>query len=83
MGDGVLVSVQGEQLSKGGLCPRGCLSKIGSLSRGVSVLGSLCLGVSVQGGLCHRDPLYSNEQAVHILLECILVCSSCRMINVR
>ena len=55
-----------------GLCP-------GSLSRGVSVQG-----VSVQGVLClggiyvrekplNRDPPYGKEQAVCILLECILV----------
>ena len=53
----------------------------GSLSRGVSVKG-----VSVQGGLCPGDlcpggslstgavlPRYGKEQAVRILLECILV----------
>ena len=30
-------------------------------------------GVSVQRGLCQGDPPYSKEQAVRILLECILV----------
>ena len=37
--------------------------------------GGLCAGggVSVQGGLCQGDPPYGKEQAVRILLECILV----------
>ena len=35
----------------------------------VSVHGGLCPGV-----LCNGDPLYGNERAVRILLECILVC---------
>ena len=48
------------------------LSK-GSLSIGVSVQGgSLSRGVSVQC-VSIFDPLYGNEQAVGILLECILV----------
>ena len=46
-------------LSTGGGSPSG-----GSLSRG----GGLC-----QGDPPDRDPPYSNEQAVRILLECILV----------
>ena len=61
------------------VCPQGgglSLCPGGSLSRGVSVQG-----VSVQGGLfmschvmsCHGDLPYSNERAVRILLECILV----------
>ena len=45
-------------MEEGGLCP-----------------GGLCArgGVSVQGGLCQGDPPYGKEQAVRILLECILV----------
>ena len=50
------VSVQGESLSREGLCPG----------------GGLCLGVSVQGGSLSGRPPYSNERAVRILLECIL-----------
>ena len=73
----------------GGLCPGGSPSRrflsggAGSLSRGVSVWGvsvqgvpvqgGLCLGGLCPGGLCHGDSLYSNERAVRILLECILV----------
>ena len=35
---------------------------------------SLSRGVSVQGGLCQGDPpAHSKQQAVRILLECILV----------
>ena len=45
----------------------------GSLSEGGSLSGGL-----FRGGLCQGDPqtetpLYSNERAVRILLECILV----------
>ena len=51
---------------------RGSLSKAlgkGSLSREVSVHGDFC-----PGGLCQGDlPPYGKEQAVRILLECILV----------
>ena len=41
----------------------------------VSVRGWVCVqGVCVQGGLCQEHPtLYDKEQAVRILLECILV----------
>ena len=49
----------------GGLCPGGSLSR-----------GGLCLeGGLYPGGLCQEDPLppYGKEQAVRILLECILV----------
>ena len=61
--------------------PRGrgvALSTGGSLSGEGEVSvggGSLSREVSVGGGLCHRDPppMYSNERAVRILLECILV----------
>ena len=70
------VSVQGG-LCPGGLCP-GDLSPWESLSGEVSVWG-----LSVQGSLSggslsgisvrETPPLYSNEQVVHILLECILV----------
>ena len=66
-------SVQGRFLSRGflsgGLCPRG-----GGLcpGDGVSVRGSLS-GGSVQGDPPDRDPPYSDERAVCILLECFLV----------
>ena len=59
-------------MSLGGLCPGESLS-------GGLCLGGLCLGVSVQGALCQGDPAdrdpptYGNEQAVRILLECILL----------
>ena len=43
----------------------------GSLCRGVSVQGGLCLGGSVS--LLGRPLSYSNERAVRILLECLLV----------
>ena len=74
---------------QGGSLSRGLSVCGGCLSWGVCVQGRFCLGVSVQGGLCHggsqsrglcgeeglrqRDPPYGNEQAVCILLECILV----------
>ena len=56
--------------SQGGLCPS---MHHRSYDKGVSIQG-----VSVRGGLCQgdppdRDPPYSNERVVHILLECILV----------
>ena len=61
----------------GGVCLRGALSR-GSLSRGFSAQGVSVWGVSVQEGLCvgsvlGSPPPYGNEQAVRILLECILV----------
>ena len=64
------VSVQGA----GGLCPG-----VGGLCPGV---GGLCPGGSLSGGsLLGRpphteNPPYSNDRAVRILLECILVKSS-------
>ena len=80
------VSVQG--VSVQGSLSRG-VSVQGVSVLGVSVHGSLCLGRSLSGGLCpgglclevlclgvsvrETPPLYSNEQVVHILLECILV----------
>ena len=74
------VCVQGVCV-QGNLCPGGSLS-IRSLSRGplsrvgVYVQGeSLSRGSLSRGGLCHGDPLYGNEQAVLIRLECILVCN--------
>ena len=61
----------GGSLSRGGLCPGGlCLWDLcpgGSLSRG-SLSRGLCLG-----SLLGRPSPYGNEQAVYILLECILV----------
>ena len=63
---GVSVSVQGLS-TPGGLCPGGlCLGE-------VSVQGGLCPGVSVWGGSPSWRPPYSNDRAVRILLECILV----------
>ena len=77
----------GGSLSWGSLSG-GSLSR-GSLSQGVSVwglcLGVSVQGVSVPGGslsggslsegvyIQEGDPLYSNERAIRILLECILV----------
>ena len=68
---------------QGGLCPRGlCLGWSlstgslpgGSVQRRLCLGGSLCpVGVSVRGSLLGDPPLYGNEQAVRILLECILV----------
>ena len=64
-----------------GFCPGG-LSLGGSLSggvsvRGVSAQGALSGGGSLSmGGLCQGEPpapMYGNEWAVRVLLECILV----------
>ena len=72
-------------MTRWGLCPvgifvQGIIVQRGSLSRGVSVQGGLCSvqGGSVKQGLClgvsvRKTSLYSNERAVHILLEYILV----------
>ena len=58
----------GGSLFRGGLCPEGVsLQGRGSLSR-----GSLS-GQSLSGGSLLGRPRYSNERAVRILLECILV----------
>ena len=61
-------------------CSRGVVSVQGGLCLGGLCPGYLCLGgvsggVSVRGGgsLLGRHPPYSNERAVRILLECILV----------
>ena len=67
---------------QGGLCPGQ-----GLCQGGVSVMeglcpklwlcpkGSLCRGSLSRGGVSSgRSPLYINERAVRILLECILVC---------
>ena len=54
-----------------GVCQSFC-SRGGLCSGGVSVRGGLCLG----GSLLGRTPPYSNERAVRILLECILVTKS-------
>ena len=52
---------------------RGSLFR-GSLSWGVSVQGGVSVwGVSAQGVYVRETPQYGNEQAVRILLECILV----------
>ena len=81
------VSLPWGSLSRGSLSRR--VSVWGSLSMGVSVWEVSVQGVSVwgvsvravsvwgpcpEGSLLGRPP-YSNEQAVHILLECILVIS--------
>ena len=72
------LSREGVSIQGGGLYPgRGSLSRgslfRGSLSREVSVQWvSVHWGVSVQG-VSVRDQ-YSNELAVRILLECVLVC---------
>ena len=69
------VSVYGSL--SGGVCLRG-LCPGGFLPRG-SLSGGLCLGGLCPGGslcwVCVREPPppYGNEQAVRILLECILV----------
>ena len=53
---------------------RGSLSGVEwSLSRGSLSRGLYPGGVSVQVGLCQGYSLYSKEQVVCILLECILV----------
>ena len=79
------VSVQGEFMSRGGLCPGrvegGLSGGGGSLSREeVSVqVGSLPVWVSVQsvacaqGGLCRERAPESEKQAVDMLLACFLV----------
>ena len=70
-----------------GLCPRGFCSGAVSV-QGVSVQrGGLCPGESLSGGsLCQgRLPPHSEERAVRILLECILVMavnSTCALANV-
>ena len=74
----MLLQVGEGSLSRG-LCPGGfCL-------RGLCLGGSLSEGSLSVGGLCHGDPPYGNEQAVRILLECILVdkCFSHRTENNR
>ena len=68
-------------LLTGGLCPSmhhrshdwGGLCLRGSLSRGGLCLGVSFEGVSVRETPRQRPPFYSNERAVRILLECILV----------
>ena len=61
------------------VCPRGSLSRGRVVSVwGISVKGGLCqggiyLGVSLLGRPSRHRPPYSNERAVCILLECILV----------
>ena len=64
----------------GGSQYRGPLSR-GSLSRGslsrwdFSVQGGLCQGDPPDRDPPDRDPPYGNEQAVRVLLECILLVS--------
>ena len=66
------VSVQGV------VCPGGSPSR-GSLPKGLCSGESLSMGISLQGGLCPggvsvmETPRTVEEQAVHSLLECILV----------
>ena len=71
-------SLSGGGSAWGGLCPGGSCPG-GFLPRG-SLSGGLCLGGLCPGGslcwVCVREPPlppYGNEQAVRILLECILV----------
>ena len=64
-------------LSWRGLCPRRSLSR-GSLSGGSLSGGFLSGGLCPEGfcqgrSLSWRPPLYGNERALRILLECILV----------
>ena len=54
-----------------GLCPGGFLSRRVSVQGGLSPHGSLSRRVSLSG-----RPPYGKEQAVRILLECILVYSN-------
>ena len=62
---GVSVSVQGGSPSQGeDLCPGGSPSQGEDLCPGGSLSG---------GGSVRKTPLYGNERAVRILLECILV----------
>ena len=55
-----------------GLCPGGSLSR-----------GSLSGAMSLSRGVPDRDPLYGEELAVHILLECILITDVHSSINCR
>ena len=77
----------GGYLSRGG---GGLFSREGVSVQGVSVQGNICPG---EGGLCsgrgylsrgisvRETPLYSNVQAVHLLLEYILV-TECTPVNI-
>ena len=73
---GLCPSMHHSSRDQGGYLSRG-VSVQGSLSREVSVCGgggSLCQGgVSVREPFPRERPLYGNERAVRILLECILV----------
>ena len=60
------VSLQGESLSKGGLC-------LGVSVWGVSVWVVLCRGGLLGRPLWKETPMYGNERAVRIILECIFV----------
>ena len=69
-------SLSGGSLSIEGLFPEGVSVHGGSLSRGGSLSGGLCQGDPPKPRPTDRDspfPLYRNEWAVCILLECILV----------
>ena len=65
----------------GGLCPEGVSVQEVSVQKGFLSMGSLSGGLYLWGSLsgavreapADKDPQYSNERAVHILLECILV----------
>ena len=76
--EGGLCPGRGSLSREGGLCPGrgvfvqggGSLSREGGLCTG---RGSLSRG-ALSGRPPNKDPLYNNERAVRILLECILVC---------
>ena len=73
----------------GGLCPGDDLCPGGSLFRWRGLCsgeGSLCPEgvsgqVSVRGGFCQGDPPHGNGRAARILLECIFVFFSCKLIS--
>ena len=70
-----MISVQGASLSRGSLSRGGSLSRVEVLCQGGSLSrGSLCPRESLsRGSLSGRPPLYGKEEAVRILLGCILV----------
>ena len=61
---------------QGAVCPGGGVSVQWFFVKGGLCLGGLCPeGLCPGASLSGRPPTYSNERAVRILLECILVCS--------